>query len=74
MSDEEDEIPDMKEALEDATPRLSPEEAGEECPNCGYDFDADEWDVRHLSGGPFIGEDWLYTCPECEKETIEIGT
>jgi 5-methylcytosine-specific restriction endonuclease McrA len=43
------------------------------CPNCGHPFDSDEWDVRHLSGGPSLGEDWYYSCPKCNNETLECG-
>ena len=43
------------------------------CPNCGYPFDSDEWDERHTHGGPSLGEDWHYTCPKCNNETLECG-
>jgi transcription elongation factor Elf1 len=62
----------MRKAMKKLPPRKSLEE-GEPCPNCGHEFDSDEWDVRHLSHGPSIGETWLYTCPDCEKETCSIG-
>jgi len=48
-------------------------ETNAHCPNCGRTYD-DEWTVRHLSGGPQIGETWLYTCPKCNNETLECGT
>lgn len=51
-----------------------PGETDGECHRCGYDFDADEWEVRHLHGGASAGETWKYTCPECEKETVQVGT
>lgn len=47
---------------------------GEPCPECDYPYDSDEWDCRHLHGGPALGESWLYTCPNCEQETCTIGT
>ena len=47
---------------------------GEPCPECDYPFDSDEWNVRHLTGGPSLGESWIYTCPECEQETCSVGT
>ncbi|MFC6764561.1 hypothetical protein [Natrinema soli] len=31
-------------------------EDGESYPECGYEFDHEEWDVRHISG-PSLGED-----------------
>lgn len=46
---------------------------GEPCPECGYEFDADEWDVRHLHGRG-VGESWIFKCPSCEQETCVIGT
>lgn len=46
-----------------------------ECHNCGEPWnDGDEWDVRHLHGGPSAGETWMYECPNCEHETFEVGT
>lgn len=65
-------IPDMDEV--DWGPTRRPLEDGEPCPECGYLFDSDEWDVRHVHGGPSLGEDWIYTCPGCEQETCVIGT
>jgi hypothetical protein len=47
---------------------------GEPCPECGYEFNADEWDVRHLYGGAWAGESWVYECPNCEQETCIIST
>ena len=70
------------EAIDDSTPDPSdidwgptrkPLENGEPCPECGHSFDADAWDVRHING-PSLGESWLYTCPNCEQETAEVGT
>lgn len=55
-------------------PTRLPLEEGDPCPECGYEFDSDEWDVRHLTGGAGLGEDWIYTCPSCEKETCSVGT
>lgn len=51
-----------------------PLDEGDPCPNCGYEFDSDEWDERHLHGGASLGENWVYTCPKCNQETCEIGT
>jgi len=55
-------------------PPRRPLDDGDPCPECGHPFDAEEWDERHLCGGPSIGEDWLYTCPNCDQETCEVGT
>jgi hypothetical protein len=45
------------------------------CHNCGEPWNGGEgWDERHLSGGPSLGEDWMYTCPGCGEETFEVGT
>lgn len=55
-------------------PIRKPLDDGDPCPECGYPFDADEWDCRHLHGGPTLGETWNYTCPGCEQETCSIGT
>lgn len=63
----------MEEAFEDV-PTRRPLDEGDPCPECGYEFDSDEWDCRHLHGGPSLGEDWIYTCPNCEQETCSIGT
>lgn len=70
----EAEVPSLGDVLPDdyVTPR-NPEECDEQCPGCGYDFDSDEWNLRHIHGGPSLGEDWKYTCPSCDRETIEVG-
>jgi hypothetical protein len=70
--DEYDGAPDMDEV--DWGPTRLPLEDGDPCPECGYEFDSDEWDERYSNGGPTIGEDWYYTCPNCEQETCWIGT
>lgn len=45
-----------------------------ECHNCGEPWnDGDGWDERHLHGGPSLGEDWKYKCPNCGFETFEVG-
>ncbi len=49
-------------------------EEDDPCPECGYPFDPGEWETRHLRGGPTPGETWLYTCPDCEQETVKIAT
>lgn len=64
---------EIEEAFADLPQRESLEE-GEPCPECGYEFDSDEWEVRHLTGGDTVGEDWIYTCPGCDQETCMIGT
>ncbi len=71
----ESDAPSLGEVLPDdyVTPR-APSECDEQCPGCGYDFDAEEWETRHLCNGPAVGETWKYTCPNCESETIEVGT
>lgn len=43
------------------------------CPNCGYDFDSDEWDEQHFHAGASAGESWHYTCPKCNNETLMCG-
>ncbi len=68
----DDTVPDMDEI--DWGPVRRPLEDGEPCPECGYEFDHEEWDVRHLHGGPSAGESWIYECPSCEQETAEVGT
>jgi len=46
-----------------------------ECHNCGEPWDGgDDWDDRHLHGGPSLGETWKYQCPNCGFETFEVGT
>lgn len=65
-------VPDMDEI--DWGPSRESLDDGEPCPECGYEFDADEWDDRHVHGGASLGEDWIFTCPNCEKETCVIGT
>lgn len=45
-----------------------------ECHNCGEAWDEEKWEERHLHGGPSLGEDWKYTCPNCGFETFECGT
>lgn len=65
-------IPDPEDI--DWGPKRRALEEGDPCPECGYEFDSDEWDCRHLSHGPAVGESWLYTCPNCEQETCSIGT
>lgn len=46
-----------------------------ECHNCGEAWnDGENWDERHLHGGPSAGETWKYRCPNCEFETFEVGT
>ena len=68
-------VPSLDDVIDDDyVVAKTPEEADEQCPKCGRDFDSDEWDVRHLHGGPSIGEDWKYTCPNCDRETITVGT
>lgn len=67
----DDSIPDMEEI--DWGPARRSLREGEPCPECGYKFDSDEWDVRHLHSGPALGEDWIYTCPGCNQETCCIG-
>ena len=45
-----------------------------ECHNCGESWnDGEEWDERHLHGGPSLGETWMYRCPNCGFETFEVG-
>jgi len=45
------------------------------CHNCGEPWnDGDGWDERHIHGGPSLGEDWKYSCPNCGFETFEVGT
>lgn len=58
----------------DYEPRRDIPEHDPKCPNCGYPFDAEEWDERHLTRGPHPGEDWFYTCPKCNNETLGCGT
>lgn len=58
----------------DYEPRRDIPEQDPKCPNCGYAFDADEWDERHVPGGFSLGEDWYYTCPKCNNETLGCGT
>lgn len=51
------------------------EQDSAECPNCGHPWNGGEdWDERHLHGGPSAGEDWKYQCPNCGFETFEVGT
>ena len=69
---DDDGVPDLSEV--DHGPTRLPLEEGDPCPECGYPFDSDEWDVRKLPSGPSLGEDWLYTCPGCDQETCSIGT
>jgi hypothetical protein len=69
---ESGESPDWDEV--DWGPIRRPLDEGEPCPECGYTYDSDEWEVRHLHGGDTLGETWLYTCPSCEQETCEVGT
>lgn len=72
MTETDSSVPDMDEI--DWGPTRRPLEDGDPCPECGHPFDSDEWDVRHLHGGPSAGESWLYTCPGCEQETCVIDT
>lgn len=65
-------IPDPEDI--DWGPPVEPLDDGDPCPACGHTFDPDQWDVRHISRGPTLGETWKYTCPECEQETCSIGT
>lgn len=51
-----------------------PRKIGDECYICSRVFDHQEWDYRHLTGGASAGETWIYTCPNCDVETIEVGT
>lgn len=67
---EESDIPDFDEI--DWGPVRECLEDGEPCPECGYPF-GDDWDERHVHGGPSLGEDWIYECPGCEQETCVIG-
>lgn len=53
---------------------FAPEETNGKCHICGEEFDAEQWDERHISGGPSAGETWKYGCPNCLNETIEVGT
>lgn len=53
--------------------KLPPSDTDEKCPNCGEEFDSDEWDERHTHGGSSLGEDWHYTCPKCNNETLTVG-
>ena len=55
-------------------PTQRPLDDGEPCPECGPEFDADKWDVRHFHGGAWIGESWVFTCSGCEQETCIIST
>lgn len=64
--------PDMSEI--DWGPKQRPLDNGEPCPECGHEFDHEEWDVRHLQRGDTLGETWIYTCPSCEQETCKVGT
>ncbi len=58
----------------DYEPRRDIPETDPKCPNCGYPFDAEEWDERHICRGPHPGESWHYTCPKCNNETLGCGT
>lgn len=77
-SGDRSEVPSLGDVIEDCVvtrPLPADHELDEaECHNCGEPWDEDEWDVRHLSGGPSIGETWKYKCPGCERETFEVGT
>jgi len=73
-----DDAPSLDDVLPDdyvPTKSLPLETEDAECHNCGEPWnDGEDWDVRHLHGGPSAGETWLYECPGCERETFEVGT
>lgn len=46
---------------------------GDPCPECGYEFDQDEWDCREVApGAPTVGQIVNFTCPRCDRETCSI--
>lgn len=56
-------------------PKCEPLENGDPCPECGYEFDHEEWDCREVApGAPTAGQTWNYTCPRCNLETATVGT
>lgn len=67
-----DSVPDPEDI--DWGPRQEPLEEGEPCPECGYEFDSDEWNIRKLPSGPTLGQTWVGTCPDCEQRTYKVGT
>lgn len=69
--EEDDKLPDPTEI--DWGPTQRSLGAGEPCPECGYEF-GNDWSVRHVHGGAWAGESWVYECPNCEQETCVIET
>lgn len=65
-------IPDESEI--DWGPRRKELQEDEPCPECYFPFVPRLWPVRHLHGGPSVGESWIYTCPYCLQETCVIRT
>jgi RNase P subunit RPR2 len=64
----------MEEAYKDYAPAYPPEKNNNRCHNCDMPFVPDQWEVRHINTPNTVGETWIYTCPSCDEETIEIGT
>jgi len=64
----------MEEAYEGVVARKPPEANNNRCHNCDMPFVPDQWGVRHVSAPDSLGESWIYKCPSCDEETVEIGT
>jgi len=64
--------PDMSEI--DWGPTQRPLDDGDACPECGYTYDSDKWEVRHINTPGTAGESWKYTCPGCQQETCVVDT
>jgi hypothetical protein len=63
----------MKEAFEACVTAKPPEANNNRCHNCDMPFVPDQWDVREVGAPDTVGKDWLYTCPSCNEETVQIG-
>lgn len=62
-----------EEAMKDYIPAYPPEECDGQCYHCGHSFDEEEWEVQHYNF-PVIGESWVYECPSCYEQTVEVAT
>jgi len=63
----------MKEAFEGYVPTKPPEANNNRCHNCDMPFVPDQWDERTVSAPDSLGKTWLYTCPSCDEETVQMG-
>jgi len=63
----------IEEAYEGVVPTKPPEANNNRCHNCDMPFVPEQWDERHINPPGSIAESWIYKCPSCDEETVEVG-